>query len=295
MNEPIWKKLGIIYNVNNANNKLLTHASNPLAIHLKDDIYRIFYSGRDSQNVSSVSYVDYDIVKMKIISDFKEPIITAKEGTFYSHGVTIGNSWKEGSDRYIGFMGWQQREGEHWRGDIGKFNLKTKEISLVLGKNQEDKISLSYPHVEHINGKYYMWYGSTINWTSSNGEMVHVIKLASSYDMKEWEFHGINIPYKVGKAQAFSKPTVRIKNSVYQVWYSYRSGDGTPYRIGYAYSGDKINWKYQQSNLNVSDIGWDSNMVCYPHVFEHKNCLYMLYNGNSYGIKGFGMAKSFCE
>jgi len=60
--EPIWNKTGMIYKVNNDHPCLLTHASNPLAMHMNDDTYRIFYSGRDKENKSSVSYVDYDIV-----------------------------------------------------------------------------------------------------------------------------------------------------------------------------------------------------------------------------------------
>ena len=35
---------------------------------------------------------------------------------------------------------------------------------------------------------------------------------------------------------------------------------------------------------------WDSEMICYPYVFEHKDDLYMLYNGNDYGKTGFGLA-----
>ncbi|MHA2343197.1 MAG: hypothetical protein ACXADW_15100 [Candidatus Hodarchaeales archaeon] len=290
MKEQKWQKLGLIYSVNNDDENLLSHASNPLAIHLKEDVYRIFYSGRDIKNRSSISYVDYDIVRQTIINDHKKPILTPKENTFYSHGITIGNFWLEEDQTYIGFMGWQQEKGKHWRGDIGKFNLDTKEVTLLLGVNEEDKISLSYPHVIYKNEKYHMWYGSTIDWSSSNGEMIHVIKKATSSDMKNWTFHGIDIPYEIGKAQAFSKPSVCCDESGYRMWYSYRSGDGTPYRIGYAHSKDGSKWNYKQSNLTVSDSGWDSEMVCYPYVFKHRDNLFMLYNGNSYGKFGFGLA-----
>ena len=101
---------------------------------------------------------------------------------------------------------------------------------------------------------------------------------------------GTCIPYEIGKAQAFSKPCV-IKNDIgYQMWFSYRGGNGIPYRIGYAFSEDGYSWNMQQSNLTVSNTGWDSEMVCYPFVFVHKKKLYMLYNGNRYGLQGFGLA-----
>ena len=290
MKENIWKKKGMIYGVNNDNPKLLTHGSNPLATHLEGDTYRIFYSGRDCENRSSVSYVDYDLEKQKVVNDYKKTIAEPQDNTFYSHGITIGNSWKEGDDTCIGFMGWQQKEGHHWRGDIGRINLSDGKISMLLGVNEEDKVSLSYPHVMFDEGIYKMWYGST--WTSENGEMIHTIKYATSNNCKQWRCHGTVVPYELGVAQAFSKPCVYKSDKGYQMWFSYRGGNGIPYRIGYAFSDNGKDWKMSQSNLTVSEKGWDSDMVCYPHVFKHKNNLFMLYNGNRYGINGFGLAIS---
>ena len=34
-------------------------------------------------------------------------------------------------------------------------------------------------------------------------------------------------------------------------------------------------------------------MVEYPYVFKHKKKLYMLYNGNSYGASGIGLAYTY--
>ena len=42
--------------------------------------------------------------------------------------------------------------------------------------------------------------------------------------------------------------------------------------------------------IDVSTSGWDSEMVCYPHVFVHEGRKVMLYCGNGYGRSGFGMA-----
>lgn len=290
MLDKCWTKVGMIYRVDNTHPQLLTYASNPLALHLDDDVYRIFYSGRDSQNRSSISYVDYDIVQQEIVNDHKLPIASPTEGTFYSDGITIGNLWEQDGEQFIGFMGWQQREGEHWRGDIGKVSLTTGEISLVLGVNSHDKISLSYPHVMRDEDVYKMWYGSTIDWTSENGEMIHVLNYATSDDGEEWITHGLAVPYEVGTAQAFSKPCVLRCADGYHMWFSYRSGTGTPYRLGYSFSSSGQKWSRTQSTLSVSTKGWDSEMVCYPYVFEHKNLYYMLYNGNHYGRDGFGLA-----
>jgi hypothetical protein len=77
------------------------------------------------------------------------------------------------------------------------------------------------------------------------------------------------------------------------MWYSFRAQQGAEtYRIGYAESIDGLDWvrKDDESGIDVSPNGWDSEMICYPRVFEHKDRLYMLYNGNGYGKSGFGLA-----
>ena len=42
--------------------------------------------------------------------------------------------------------------------------------------------------------------------------------------------------------------------------------------------------------IDVSEEGWDSEMIAYPFVWEHKGQRYMAYNGNGFGRSGFGYA-----
>ena len=42
--------------------------------------------------------------------------------------------------------------------------------------------------------------------------------------------------------------------------------------------------------IDVSNNEWDSEMICYPFVFDHKKERFMLYNGNNHGKDGFGIA-----
>ncbi|HAS44832.1 MAG TPA: hypothetical protein DCS93_30410 [Microscillaceae bacterium] len=294
-----WTKLGQVFEVNNANSYLKSHAANPLAIHLRDNVYRVFYSGRSIENKSSVGYVDIDIHLHKVINYPKEPVITfGNSESFYSHGISIGNCYEANNQHYILFMGWQFPKNAHWRGDVGRLrlinnqNLQVLSASPFMGIDEEDQVSLSYPFVMFHEGIYKMWYGSTITWDAGNGEMIHAIKYATSDDAINWKKHGVAIPYEIGVAQAFSKPSVIINDDGYHMWYSYRSGTGTKYRIGYSFSDNGVNWqrKETESGIDVSVDGWDSEMICYPFVFNHQNDLYMLYNGNSHGKYGFGLA-----
>jgi hypothetical protein len=295
-----WNKLGKLYHPISIDNKLQSHASNPIPVNIKADVFRIFFNGRDKDNKSSVGYIDFDIVKQVQLSRSSSFVFSfGNENSFYSHGVSIGCVYNIYKNKYILFMGWQIPKNSHWRGDIGRLKLTNNKYLNIspsfpfIGTCSVDMVSLSYPWVCFHEGIYKMWYGSTISWTSSNKEMVHVINYATSINGNDWIKHGLAIPYEIGEAQAFSRPSVLIKNNEYHMWYSYRSGMGEKYRIGYSHSIDGINWKRKHENVGivVSKNGWDSEMICYPYVFEHKSEIYMLYNGNGHGKSGFGLAK----
>jgi len=137
-----------------------------------------------------------------------------------------------------------------------------------------------------------MWYGTTLSWDAGNGEMLHVINFASSAEGQHWTREGLAVPFELGKAQAFSRPTVaRDAQGGYQMWFSYRSGTGEKYRIGHAVSKDGKAWTLalNEAGIDVSANGWDSEMIEYPLVFDHKDQRYMLYNGSGYGKTGFGL------
>jgi len=296
-----WRKLGLLYSPRAVHPKLSTHAANPLAVWMNGDLYRIFYSGRDEQNRSSVGYVDVDIIRREIIYIHTEPVFThGPESSFYSHGVSIGNAYEAGGQRYILFMGWQCPPNQHWRGDIGRLilgaelTLRLAETDPFIPTDASDPVSLSYPWVlQDESGTYRMWYGSTKTWDGGNGEMVHVINQAASTDGHHWEREGLAIPFEKGVAQAFSRPTVvGDRSHGYQMWFSYRSGAGDKYRIGYATSPDGMNWtsRLDAAGINTSPVGWDSEMIEYPFVFDHQGKRFMLYNGNDYGRTGFGLA-----
>ena len=298
-----WKKLGQLYAPKESGQhpKLLSHAANPLPVHMSGDVYRIFFSGRDYQNRSSVGAVDVDIVQRKVITEHYYPFFEyGPVGSFYSDGVSIGNCYEANGVRYMCFMGWQNPPSGHWRGKIGRL-IVTPELELQLdgqepfmGRDSTDSISLSYPWVHaRASGGFDMWYGSTLTWDAGNGEMVHVIQHASSDDGRNWSQTGLSVPHKLGVAQAFSRPTVMLNDGGdFEMWFSYRNGVGEKYRIGYAKSGDGRNWTLDLNGagLGVSQTGWDSEMIEYPFVFEHNGAWYVLYNGNGYGKTGFGLA-----
>jgi hypothetical protein len=137
-----------------------------------------------------------------------------------------------------------------------------------------------------------MWYVSGTGWEIKEGRPHHRyhIKYAESADGIHWERKGIVcIDYQSPEEYAFARPCVLRSEGIYKMWYSCR---GQSYRIGYAESLDGIEWtrRDNESGIDVSPLGWDSEMVAYPYVFENRGAHYMFYNGNDYGRTGIGLA-----
>ncbi len=138
-----------------------------------------------------------------------------------------------------------------------------------------------------------MWYTSFIKWERTNDQIKHyyVIRYSESTNLKDWSRAShICINFKSDEEFAISRPSVIKIDNKYHMWFAYR---GEYYRIGYASSDDGINWtrEDEKAGINVSTSGWDSESICYPHVFRHKDYLYMIYNGNNYGKAGLGIAR----
>ena len=90
---------------------------------------------------------------------------------------------------------------------------------------------------------------------------------------------------------ALARPCVINEHGIYRMWLSYKTKEET-YRIGYAESVNGLDWIRldDEVGIDISSSGWDSEMIEYPYVFNHKGSKYMVYNGNGYGTNGAGLA-----
>lgn len=131
-------------------------------------------------------------------------------------------------------------------------------------------------------------------------EVVYKLRMAHSTDGINWtRLDRDIIPDRLGKDEAQACPDIFFWNGKYHMFFCYRQATDfrfsreRTYRIGYARSSDMLNWVRDDSKagIEVSDQGWDSEMVAYPHVFELDGAIYMLYLGNQVGRYGFGLAK----
>lgn len=299
-----WEKIGKIFAPDNNFPWMISHAANPFAEHLKFGLYKIYFSSRDHTNRSHIGSVDIDFdnnYKVEAISE--TPILAPGEsGMFDDSGVAMGYLIEINGKKMLYYLGWNLKVTVPWLNTIGLavFNKSTNSFDKVsraplLDRSDEDPFSISYPSILSDKGVYKMWYGSNLKWGNDQSEMNHVIKYAESKDGIQWKRnHKVALDLVHENEYALSKPFVLKENGEYKMWYSYRGrGEITTYRIGYAESSDGVIWnrKDDEVGIDVSINGWDSDMISYPFIFDHRGESLMLYNGNGYAKTGFGLAK----
>jgi hypothetical protein len=130
-------------------------------------------------------------------------------------------------------------------------------------------------------------------------ERVYKIGHATSANGVEWQKEGRQlVADKLGPSECQALPTVLHVDGRHHMFFCYRRQFGFrtdregSYRIGYAFSDDLTNWTRDdaRAGIDVSPGSWDSDMQCYPNVFECDGNIYLLYNGNEFGRRGFGVA-----
>lgn len=280
-----------------------SHAANPFVDLLEGENWKVYFTCRDEKNRSYIGYVhmqgsgDFKVTR---ISD--QPVLSPGEpGMFDDSGTAMGYLLNVNNTKYLYYLGWNLKVTVPWLNTIGLAIWKDEEKRFVkysrapiMDRSDEDPFTISYPSILFENGLYRMWYGSNLKWSSDQAGMDHVIKSATSEDAIHWKrTNQVAVGLQHPNEYALSKPLVIKDKDQYVMWYSYRgNGDIATYRIGYATSHDGMKWqrKDHEAGIDVSTDGWDSEMICYPYVFDVYGKRYMLYNGNGYGKTGFGLA-----
>lgn len=301
-----WRKLGRIFNPDDIKSYWMnSHAAVPFCCSsngVENKIIKIFFSSRDEKNRSNINWIKYDLEEKKIIEVSENPIlIPGKLGTFDDSGVMGSCLIEKDNNKFLYYIGWNLGKTVPFRNSIGiakemeNGNYEKLYEGPILDRTKEEPYFVASNCVLFDEGIYKIWYLSCVKWEKIENEIRHFyhIKYAESLDGINWERKGkVAIDFRDEYEYAISVPRVLKIDGKYIMWFSSRGSKEYPsYRIRKAESIDGVNWnRFDEIELNVSKEGWDSEMVCYPFVFEYKNKLYMLYNGNGYGKTGIGLS-----
>lgn len=297
-----WRKIGNVYTPDGNIEWATSHATNPVAEHLEKDDFRVYFSPRDSKNRSQIASIDIRLTPSGAIvlkNTLRHILSHGKNGYFDDSGVTVTGLVKTGGKKFLYYLGWNLGVTIPFRNAIGLAISQGESIQYrrlskapIVDRNDIDPISISYPFLMWDKDRFRIWYGSCLEWDGNSvSDYQFSIKYAESTDGITWERKGnVVLACDFPHEDAIARPHVIKEDGLYKMWYSMKKGHY--YRIGYAESEDARQWKRldSEAGIDVATKGWDSEMIEYAFVFDHKGQRYMLYNGNGYGKTGFGFA-----
>ncbi|WP_085904329.1 hypothetical protein [Kiloniella majae] len=311
-----WLKLGKIFAPEKhiLPNNCSEFAQSPQVL-IKKDRVRIYFSTRVKDNVgkylSHVAYVDFNKELSSILDVSTHTVIELGGlGCFDEHGIFPFNVFDDGDKILAYTSGWNRKVSVLVDSSIGfavsyngGYSFEKHGTGPILSSSLHEPFLVADAFVSKYEGIYHMWYIFGTKWkkfsAAGNPERIYKIAHATSKDKINWKRDGQPIiADKLNEDECQALPSVFYHKGMYHMYFCYRQADGfrenkeKSYRIGYAVSEDLVSWKRDDNlaGIDVSENGWDSQMQCYPHVFDLDGKVYMLYNGNSFGRYGFGLA-----
>ncbi|MBU2891932.1 hypothetical protein KO495_01185 [Colwellia sp. D2M02] len=311
-----WDKLGKVFDPTTVNDRpwLKEFAQAPSTL-IFDNFVRVYFSCRppadsNGQYASYSAFVDLDRNDLtKVVAVAEQPILPLGGlGEFDEFGTYPVSVCRHKNKVVAYYAGWTRCESVPFNTAIGMATSDNEGISFqkvgsgpIIPYSPFEPFVMSGPKIRYFNNQWYLFYIAGTQWILDEGkpEPVYKIRSATSSDGKNWvKTNSCLIPDAIDENEAQASPDVFFSNGRYHMFFCYRHGKGyrgkeKGYRIGYAYSEDLLNWERDDSKvgIDVSDSGWDSEMISYPHIFELDGNIYMFYLGNQVGRCGFGLAK----
>lgn len=298
-----WIKKGLIYCPDGSMPWAKHYAFPPTPLLLSEDRLRIFLTFCDEKTVGRAGYVDLDPKNPgRILAVSKKPILDkGGPGRFDENGLLPTCVLRVGKYLYMYYVGYQlgqqvryfQFQGLAVSDDDGESFERVQEVP-ILDRSHGEAVNRTSAFVMQENGRFRMWYVGGSDWTEVNGKPLPIydMRYIESDDGIKWPAHGdVCLEFKSDDEHALGKPWVYKEDGIYKMYFSSRTRT-KDYRLGYAESADGVKWqrKDEQVGIDVSEDGWDSQMIAYASIFKHDGVTYMFYNGNNCGRTGFGYA-----
>jgi hypothetical protein len=296
-----WRKRGLLFYAQGQRDWMHTHAAVPIAEPLHGTVCRIYFSTRDHANRSHTGCLVVDLERPQALLELDDNPILAPGplGGFDDSGAMATWLTRVGQRRYLYYIGWNLGVTVPFRNAIGLAisdhgePFRRHALGPIMDRTAHEPHFVASCCVLEDAGLWRNWYLAGTEWLvgRQRPEPRYHIRYAESRDGIHWQRQGhIALDFAGPGETALSRPSVLRDGDTWKMWYS---GRGHAYRIGYAESPDGLTWQRQDASVGIepSVNGWDADMIEYPHVFDLDGRRYMLYNGNGYGLSGFGLAE----
>lgn len=277
----------------------------PCALALQEDLFVIAFCSRDTRRRSHIFLGRARLANGEIQLE-DEPRLALSPGPlghFDADGVLTSSFLTLGGKDYLYYGGWENMVSVPYTANTGRLVFDRKDFTLrrdlpcpVLARNPQSPIFSGAPAFVKVGKEIWAWYTSALRWAREGEKFKHFYSLrrAVSRNGVDWiSDPELAIPLADPHEYAVARSSILALEGHFYMWFSHRATAETPtYRIGFADSTDLLHWNRRDADvgIDVSASGWDSEMICYPHVVQREGWLYMLYNGNGYGESGFGYA-----
>lgn len=302
----LWRKLGIVYGPDGSLDWAKSHAMIPTPIRINEDVIRVYVTFCDLTGIGRPGYVDV-LAKnpIKVIGASPQPLLQpGKPGTFDENGVLVCSVIEAGHNTlYMYYAGFEMGAKIRYRlltglaiSSDGGNSFQRYSQTPVLERSDKEMYFRCGPYCIYESKRFRLWYVAGSKWINLNGKPMPVydIRYVESDDGLNWPASGVvQISLSDPDEHGFGRPyVIRKRGGGYRMFYSVRRLSFGSYRLGYAESNDGLVWKRfdDKLGLDVSADGFDSESIMYAAPIEVDDRLYVFYNGNEFGRKGFGLA-----
>ena len=304
-----WIKKGILFEPKSQTPWMKKYGILPTPYYMEEkNVIRIFFGTSAEDNICKITFIDVNADNpSEIIYLHTSPLLSEGEaGLFDEHGLNPSQIVWINHAPYLFYIGYQRLNSLPYLlfCSYAELNLQLdqvvyrKKVPLLDRTDNEPHIRSAITIVKK-DDEYLFWYVSAYKWELMNTPIFqnkklpnYHIKFGKTKNFESFDIYPEPVIYPINENEfGFGRPWCIFENGIFKMWYSLRRRNIT-YRIGYAESTDGIHWirKDMDAGIDVSNYGWDSEMICYPAVLKVKDKTYMFYNGNQNGLTGFGYA-----
>lgn len=297
-----WEKKGLIFKTEGFNDWRDNSALQPTPLVFENKI-RFYVGFRDKEGISRIGYIDLDKSNPeKVLKVSEKPVLDiGQDGAFDEFGVVPSAIIRHNKKIYMYYAGYQLGRKVRFLVlsglAISEDNGETFErySNVPIFERTENEMLFRVPHsVMFEDNKFKFWYGGGSEFSQGKNKTLPIydVRYLESTDGKRIPKNGKIILKTKENEYRIGRPFVIKEDDKYLMFYGY-SSEEKPYQLGYAISHDGIQWvrKDEELGIGLSNTGWDSEMMAYPCVLKINEKIYMFYNGNNYGIEGFGYAE----
>lgn len=306
----VWEKKGLIFVPGSDYSKWIkNYAALPVCDLLENKRLRIYFSTRDDQGRSLLTFIEVDAEDpSQILYVHDKPVLQlGPQGSFDDNGIMPSSIVTKDKIKYLFYIGWNPQVTVSYRLSIGLaisyddgITFEKYSLGPICDRDKDEPYFNTAPFVIFDKDVWKMWYVSCTGWKNIKDwpEPFYLIRYAESKDGIVWERKKTECIGYDDFTHAIGKPYVFKEQGIYKMFYSYRNSvdyridSAMSYRFGYAESLDGVVWTRQDDKMDLKSNcdKWEDVMQEYGSSYVFMGKRYLIYNGNGFGATGFGYA-----